>query len=275
MAILRTLVLWLLLVTSAAAQIRYEVGTLFEGVQPTSFGATGVFVPGDVTTPKMAVLLTAELEGKSWLWQVIGPGSTFQRVVTQEPAKIACFEVSGEGRYLVMLTVWDGENFRQAQEYVEIGEVPQPEPDPDPGPSPNPTPEPVEDLWGLIIEESSERTAAQAAVITSVRVRSQLKPGRWNVADKDVKNSRGTQMPNLVPWIERAKRRGLPTLFLHDGKGRALYEGDIPATVDDTIELLKKYQKSPAVSPATQRTLQMTRRGWRDPRTGLFYYLSN
>ncbi len=113
------------------------------------------------------------------------------------------------------------------------GDVPPPDP-PDP-PGPGPTPKKPR---CLIIEEQSQRTAAQAVVLSSAKVRAAFSGG-FVVEDKDVKDASGKTPTALQPFIDTATKAGLPYLFIFGDDGKLWKEGKLPAVADDVLALLK------------------------------------
>jgi len=101
-----------------------------------------------------------------------------------------------------------------------------PEPDPDPSPEPEPDPDPPAELWGIVVEESGERTAQQAIVLADPEVRALFRSSRFRIVDQD------EAAADMRSYVRRAKDEGmkLPALFLVAPEGTVHYEGDLPAT---------------------------------------------
>lgn len=135
--------------------------------------------------------------------------------------------------------------------WVIVGNAPDPKPDPKP-PEPKPPdpkpPTPVKEFRVLIVVESADLTklpAKQQLILGSKRVADYLnekcvKVGNhpeWRIFDKDrnMKNEsdvwrKAMELPrNSVPWI-----------VIGNGVDEG-HAGPLPATVDDTLLLLKKY----------------------------------
>jgi len=102
-------------------------------------------------------------------------------------------------------------------------------------PTPAPFPKPPVPIPGkrkvIILEETSDRTPAQAAIITSPKLRSYLESKGHPLKVTDVDN---------VP-TENVPRSPLPLLIIEDGAGNPIYSGALPATVEDTIETIKAH----------------------------------
>lgn len=135
---------------------------------------------------------------------------------------------------------------------IVIG-TPDPTPGPGPGPKPPeptpPAPIPVDGFRVLFVVESSDAsklTAAQLAILTSGEIRTYLnskcvvgpdgKTKEWRQWDKDVDTSAESQL-----WQAAMKRprSSLPWIVISDGKTG--FEGPLPATIADTLAILKKY----------------------------------
>lgn len=90
-------------------------------------------------------------------------------------------------------------------------------------------------VQAIVVEESADRTPAHAAVILSPEVRGLVKSFR--VIDDDQKVS-----PDLQPYLDAAKTKPLPVLYLVRPSGRIAYEGPLPPDVPATKALVQKFQ---------------------------------
>jgi hypothetical protein len=127
--------------------------------------------------------------------------------------------------------------------------APTPPVPPNPGPTPTPAPIPVAGFRVLIVEDSTNRTKlppAQQAVLFAKPIRDYLdakcvvgadgKTHEWRIWDQ------GTDAgADGEPWASALKRtrQSLPSILISDGKTG--FEGPLPATVAETLALLKKY----------------------------------
>lgn len=126
---------------------------------------------------------------------------------------------------------------------------PDPGPGPGPGPPPSPAPIPVAGFRVLMVYESadlSKMPAAQQVILYSKPVRDYLnakcimgpdnKTHDWRIWDRDSDTSNESAL-----WQAAMKRprASVPWIIISDGKKG--YEGPLPATVDETLALLKKY----------------------------------
>ena len=98
-----------------------------------------------------------------------------------------------------------------------------------------PAPPLVTQLWGIVIEESHDRTAQQAIILTSKDVRAAF-DGRFRLIDKD-----NTETGSVKQWIDRAVGKKLPYLFLTNESGQVVWEGALPETIDGMLELMRKH----------------------------------
>lgn len=133
---------------------------------------------------------------------------------------------------------------------VPPGPAPGPGPSPvPPGPAPSPAPIPAAGFRCLIVYESAElgkMPDAQKNVLYAKSVRDYLnskcvmgadgKTKEWRIWDKDTDASAESQI-----WQDALKRprSQVPWIIVSDGKTG--YEGPLPASVDETLALLKKY----------------------------------
>lgn len=110
-----------------------------------------------------------------------------------------------------------------------------------PGPVVPPAPVVADKLIVLVVEETGERhklPASQLSVLTSLAVREYVasKSGEMRIYDPqaDLKNEAGVWRDAMA-----VPRQSLPWLVVSNGK--AGFSGPLPATVDDTLTLLRKY----------------------------------
>ena len=117
---------------------------------------------------------------------------------------------------------------------------PQPNPNPVPPPPPPPPPPPVPTvLFGIIAEESKERTPAQAVVILKVG------GGKLEIADpwKD-DGTRYDLGPVMKKYVDRAIELKIkPALFIVSPAGVVYFEGPLPAKPEDVEALIAKIRK--------------------------------
>jgi len=115
--------------------------------------------------------------------------------------------------------------------------TPGPEPKPDPKPEPQPTPKPTADLWGIVIEESSQRTPQQAAVLASTELRAMFTGKQFRVIDKDTNTD-----PQFGKYIQQSVGQKLPLLWLVTPTGDVLFQGELPTTSAAAVDLVKKWK---------------------------------
>lgn len=119
------------------------------------------------------------------------------------------------------------------------------------GPAPDPSgPIIGKGMRVLVIEETSQRSqlpSAQSAILTSGTIQDYLNThcskedngkAAWRIWDKDTDTSHEAKF-----WQEAIKRKydSLPWIIVSKSPGKG-YEGKLPANVDATLELLKKYE---------------------------------
>jgi hypothetical protein len=115
-----------------------------------------------------------------------------------------------------------------------VGGEPQPDPKPDPPP---PTPGPLAEMWVIVVEESSDRTPAQAQVLFTYSLPNWLARNghHFRLVDRD------QPAEDLSAWIAQAEQHDLPRLFLVGEDGEAVYEGPLPETIAEMMALVKKW----------------------------------
>ena len=133
------------------------------------------------------------------------------------------------------------------------GSAPDPQPDP---PTPRPVPQPPFTL--LWIEESSERTPAQAAAQNDREIRQAIERAGWSlrIVDVDTVDEHGKTPAGLAEWIKLARERGLPHLFAVDKTGCG-YSRPAPRDRDEFIAILREWgltiQTTTSRPPTTSR----------------------
>ena len=157
-------------------------------------------------------------------------------------APVLIFQTDTPGRYVIIADV-NVEPLSDCKLLVHeftVGEVgPSP-------PPPPPPPPPAKELFGVVVEESSDRLQERdgekvnfGLVIRSERVSELFKTGRFIVVDKD-----GEQVPDdWGPYLDRAvkDKRQLPWLYLVNEKGEVLYDGPLPHEVSDAVDKIKEF----------------------------------
>ena len=124
----------------------------------------------------------------------------------------------------------------------QVSPLPPEPPTPNP-PVPDPAPTTPAKLILLVIEETSDAAATRGALFTDATLakRMQDKGHRWRVVDKDVVGSDGKTPADLLRFMELAKAKKLPQVFLVDEDGKVRFQGDMPSKASDVISLLSKF----------------------------------
>ncbi len=202
-------------------------------------------------------------------WSVTGAA----KLVQVSPVKIhvwappGTYDVSLIGMWLKTREVKIGQEKVQVLESFgllnskgtfQVGQPDPPTPPNPPTPPDPPTPQPQK-VTAVVIEESSQRTPAQASVVLSPNIASWVQAGghKWYVFDRDAENagrvpvcdSRGCRTeqrvgldPGFKPFFDAARGKPLPRLVIAvQGKGTILCDVALPATASETLALLKKY----------------------------------
>jgi len=151
-------------------------------------------------------------------------------------ANRAMVSIAADGKATLTVLYLKGDDIAEATYVLVRQDSPVPPAPPVPIPVPPvPIPVPVADLWGVVVEESAERTPQQAIVLTAPEVRDSLK--QFRVLDKDT-----TVATDMQPYLDRAKGDVLPVLFLVDGSGKVHFEGPLPATLDAMKALIARWK---------------------------------
>jgi hypothetical protein len=145
------------------------------------------------------------------------------------------------GVYRIVL--WDGPKVEDSAVLVidATGGKPVPPPDPQPEPTPDP---PVKDrkLFVVLIEESADAVAGRGAMLSDKALSDRFKEKghKWRVADKDVVGPSGQPPADLKRFLDAAKGKPLPQLFLVDEAGVILKQLNAPKTAADLLAEMRK-----------------------------------
>jgi hypothetical protein len=181
-------------------------------------------------------------------WYAIDAGLNLFPVHLLRDSKIVVVTSSKPGTYRLLAYGALGDKATPpAVCVVIVGQSPEP---PTPEPKPEPKPIPVSGLQVLITTETADigqMPKGQALILTAKEVRDYLnakcsvgsdkKTKEWRIWDKDVSTANETPL-----WKElfARPRQSLPWIIIASG-GKVIAEQPLPATVSETISLLKKY----------------------------------
>jgi hypothetical protein len=206
-----------------------------------------IVAPATVPEHSLVRVVTTEA-GDGYKWEVFSRNGAVADVATFGRQMVFA---GPPGRY-VILQSWEtasGEK-RQAFAFTDIvagkeGPIP-----PDPFVPPLPPDPPVVEAgprWIIIVEETQDRTPQQAAVLTDSSFRQWLTTSGhdYRMIDQNVQDQSGTVPTACAPYLNLAKGKTLPRLFIVDGssgdsKGKVLFAGDLPPTVAALKALIKQ-----------------------------------
>jgi len=184
--------------------------------------------------------------GKTVYWAVgckAGEKRAFLLAASDSPVVLQVIEVLGQ----TVIMVQSNTPVEAASKTIEVVGT-----EPSPDPPPPPPPPPVKALFGFVVEERHDRTPEAATLLLSKRVREALED-RLLVADKDVVD-RGDKVPDYWSgWLKAAEGKNLPYLFLANESGQVLWEGELPKTVDDMVDLINKYKPPKETSESSNK----------------------
>jgi len=175
-------------------------------------------------------------------------GTAVRPVLTWSGEPLLLFRARTPGQYRLLIVVpVSADRLIVAKKVIQVG-TPQPKPKPDPGPQPDPQPKPYRELWMLVVEERLDRTPQTAAIVLAPELR-RLLSDRVRLLDKDVLD-RADQVPGWAKkWLELAKGKPLPYLFLFTEHGEVLWEGPLPKTLAEVRALIEQRLPKGATPP--------------------------
>jgi len=115
-----------------------------------------------------------------------------------------------------------------------------------PGPEPPPNPDNEDKIkakmWGyVLIEETKDALNNRGQIMREVHTFCQENKIKWREADKDVVDKDGNPPKDLVTYLDKSKKKGVPVLFIVGMNGEPLYEGARPDNAAEFIKLLKTH----------------------------------
>ena len=119
---------------------------------------------------------------------------------------------------------------------------PNPDPKPDPGPTPTPSNKPVK--FVVVVEETADGAGVRGNFLLSraVATRFREKGISHRVVDKDGRSPNGLPPADVKRFLDEAKGKTLPRLYLLDEAGYEIAPAlDMPSDAAQFLELLKKY----------------------------------
>ena len=119
---------------------------------------------------------------------------------------------------------------------------PQPQPTPDPKPAPTPSTKPVK--FVVVVEETSEGAGIRGNFLLSRAVATRFKEKNIShrVVDKDGRSPNGLPPADVKRFLDEAKGKALPRLYLLDELGYEIAPAQsMPSDTAQFLDLLKKY----------------------------------
>lgn len=210
-------------------------------------------LPAEVKGTKgQFIRVPAKTDGTVVMWYSLDEGLNVFPVELLKDSKTAVVSAPADGRYrLLAYTALKDSPSLPSICVVVVGN-PEPAP-PGPGPKPpippkpvDPAPIPLEGFRVLIVTETSEKlTPTQSSIIFGEKVRSYLREkavkGPMNTPEFRVFDKDADLTAEAKHWQDaiRRPRTSLPWLIISNGTYG--YEGPLPASIEETLTLLKKF----------------------------------
>lgn len=117
-----------------------------------------------------------------------------------------------------------------------------------PQPGPGPQPPPVDPVtpgkrFLVVVEETAEAAATRGALFADPTLAARIKDKghRWRIVDKDVTGADGKPPADVVRFLEAAKGKAMPQVFVVDGAGKVLVQTELPTKAGDLVKLLEAW----------------------------------
>ncbi len=210
-----------------------------------------VKLPAAVSTdPGTPVPLVADADGKGVTWMTPDKGLTvIDGGFFGGDSKRAMVFGSVPGVYRLWAITAKGDLPSPIAECLVTirGSVPPVPPvPPGPGPQPDPPkPDPIVagKLYVVIIEETRNAVISRGVWFADRGLEAAMKAKghKWRVVDKDVTNAEGQTPADVKRFVDDAKAKTLPMLYLVNEAGKTVYSGAAPVEVPRLLELLTKF----------------------------------
>lgn len=108
----------------------------------------------------------------------------------------------------------------------------------------NVNPVPLTQIWSIWIEDTSQAAAERGSYFANPALADLLKSKghRWRIVPHNAVGPDGKPPPDMVLYLDDAKGKKLPRLYIVDQDGNPLYTGDAPATPAEMVTLLQKWE---------------------------------
>jgi len=96
----------------------------------------------------------------------------------------------------------------------------------------------------VVVEETADATADRALFFTDPRLAEVVRDQKlkFQVLDQHATDATGQPPAGLKGYLDSAKGKKLPRVFVTDAAGKLLYEGDLPASSAGLADLLKRFK---------------------------------
>lgn len=113
-----------------------------------------------------------------------------------------------------------------------------------PPPKPDPLPITGKAAAFVVVEETSDAAADRALYFTDPRLAGVVRDQKlkYQVIDQHAVDAAGNPPAGLKGYLDRARGKKLPRVFVTDAGGKLLYEGDLPASSAGLAELLNRFK---------------------------------
>jgi hypothetical protein len=189
-------------------------------------------------------------EGVSFDYHMVGEDADVFREYTDNPNLIRLRVLSyTEGKVTLVCWAVKGDKSAKGVCVITVGTPPDPKPKPDPDPKPKPDPKPTVFRVLIVHETGQVLPRGQAEILSSPEVRGYLnakcargkgplggESPEWRIFDPNVDLSKESDVWRGVMMLPR---QSLPWIVIGDGASG--YQGPLPATIAETMNLLRKY----------------------------------
>ena len=160
---------------------------------------------------------------------------------TMQPLLRVTCQQAGEYRILVD---WNTGQNQLVAHTVTVGGEPGPTPPDPPGPTPDPPPpDKLAEMWVVTVYDSATRTPGQFQSMAAPAVSTWISENGHHLCPTPIMaaDESGKPPADRSPWIEEAKDKPLPHVFLVGPDGVAKWSGSLPESGAEFLRLLKQH----------------------------------
>lgn len=112
-----------------------------------------------------------------------------------------------------------------------------------PAPDGQTTPVTATKLYMVIVEETANAVAERGQLLRdrTLAARVKAKGHKWRIVDQNIVGPDGKPPADVKPYLDLARGKGLPQIFLVTPAGKMIYQGNLPVAAPAFLQLIQKF----------------------------------